>query len=600
LPIGKTGIGVLYRALWKYAAGARGTLVLAMALLFAAQLTMLAVPYVAGRAINVLQLQGAAGLGEAALWLGSILALTLASWTVHGPGRLLERNVSLHLRQAMSSDLVGRLVQLPLSWHESQHSGATAHRVQQSVNALAGFTESQYIYLSSLVRLFGPVIALWILEPVVGAAALAGLAVIAVATTTFDRRMVELAHIENDAERRYASTLLDSLGNVTTLFALRQARAVVALMQQRLVQVFEPLRRSIVINELKWFSVDLSSRALSCVLVAVFAWLVTRAQPAAGSQVVLLGSLYMVWEYAQQAGSVVTAIASHFQAFARLQADYSSADVIRDTPVAAHLAPSSTRSPRWRTLEVSGLTFRHPSSRAADPTLRDVCLTLAAGKRYALIGPSGSGKSTLLRILSGLYVADEPGLVVDGRSVRDPMEAARLLRLGSTLVPQDAEVYEGTLAENLGLCESLEGLPTREEYPTALAVAQTGAFVSATPEGLASRVVERGANWSGGQRARIALARGVLAARGSPLILLDEPTASLDALTEAAVYDALFAAFPDACIVSSVHRMNLLPRFDGIVLMQAGNVIAQGSLESLERDSPEFRQLLAASDPAAG
>jgi len=585
----------LYRALWQYAEGARGTLLAAMALLLGAQLVVLGIPYAAGRALNILQLRGFAGLGEAATWLGAILGLTLASWMLHGPGRLLERNVSLQLRQKLSGALVERLVQLPLSWHESQHSGATTHRVQQSVNALAGFAESQYVYLSSLVRLVGPVVALTLLQPWVGMAALAGLAAIALATTSADRRMMALAHVENDAERRYASTLLDSLGNVTTLFALRQARAVVKLMQQRLQEVFEPLKRSIVINEVKWFTVEMSSRALSCALVALFAWLASRSPTTgAAGQAVMLGSLYMVWEYAQQAGGVVTAIASHFQAFARLQADYSSADVIRDAPVARHLAPGDGHVETWKSLSLAGLHFRHPASREAAAGLADVSLTFESGKRYALIGPSGSGKSTLLRILSGLYVAEAGQLDIDGTRTTDVETAARTLRLASTLVPQDAEVYEGTLAENLGLCESLEGLPESGDFPRALSIAQTDGFIATTQEGLACRIVERGANWSGGQRARIALARGILAAKGSPLMLLDEPTASLDAVTEAAVYDALFDAFPASCIVSSVHRLHLLPRFDEVILMQAGRVVAQGAVTTLQRESAEFRGLVAA------
>ena len=91
-------------------------------------------------------------------------------------------------------------------------------------------------------------------------------------------------------------------------------------------------KRSIVLNEAKWFTVDLSSRMLSCVLVGLFAWLATRPSAdgrAAGT--LLLGSVYMVWEYAQQASSVICSIASHFQTFARQNADYTSADYIRKT-----------------------------------------------------------------------------------------------------------------------------------------------------------------------------------------------------------------------------------------------------------------------------
>lgn len=593
-PIG--GILGLYRALWHFAAGARGKLVGALTCLFAAQVVMLAVPYVSARAINTLQLRGVAGMQDAALWLSGVVGLALISWALHGPGRLLEREVALRLRQQMSGELIERLVRLPLSWHESQHSGATAHRVQQSVNSMAGFAESQFTYLNSAVRLVGPIVALTVIQPLVGATAVVGFVVIALTTVGFDRKMVKLAHQENDAERRYASTILDSLSNATTLFALRQAKAVVALLQRRLLEVFEPVKRSIVINELKWFTVDIASRTFACILVALFAWLATRDSAAgAVQQTLLLGSVYMVWEYAQQAGGVVTAIAAHFQAFARLQADYASADIIRVAPETTHLVADTQQTPAaWRALEIGDLCFRHPASRQAELSLDRVAFTLQTGRRYALIGASGSGKSTLLRVLAGLYVADKAQLKTAAFNTASAEQAARFLRSVATLIPQDAEVFEGTLADNLALCESLLGPPDADQYPQALQTAQATDFVEATPAGLSSHITERGANWSGGQRSRIALARGVLAARGSQLVLLDEPTAALDAATEARVYESLFKYFGDACLVSSVHRMNLLNRFDEILLMQSGELIAQGSLSELLATSPEFQQLMTA------
>jgi ABC-type protease/lipase transport system fused ATPase/permease subunit len=98
----------------------------------------------------------------------------------------------------------------------------------------------------------------------------------------------------------------------------------------------------------------------------------------------------------------------------------------------------------------------------------------------------------------------------------------------------------------------------------------------------------------GGQRQRVALARGVLAANGSGLVPLDEPTAALDPATERRVYDNLFAAFPGACIVSSVHRLNLLDHFDEVLLMASGRLIAQGPPAELAQASEAFRTLRAA------
>ena len=591
------GILYLYKELWAQSAGQRRVLVLAVLLLIGAQCVLLAVPYLAGRAINALQLHGAAGMGDAGMWLMLVVLVTAGSWVLHGPGRILERNVALTVRRGISSGLVDKLFSLPLGWHEANHSAATAHRVQQSSHALTAFAQSQFIYLNSAIRLVGPVVALWWLQPVVGVAALIGLTVICASVLGFDRAMIRLARMENDAERHYAATLTDSLSNSTTLLALRQQRPIAALLERRLEAVFAPLRRAIVVNEAKWCTVDICSKALSCCLVATYAWLATKSGPSAtNAHALMLGSVYMVWEYASQAGGVVSALASHFQTFARQHADHASADPIRQAQASnASASPLTAAGQTWDRLELRELTFRHPAARDAEPTLDQVTLSLERGKKYALIGNSGSGKSPVLRVLAGLYEAQR--IVIDrthAPAIICPIEAARLMRNTTTLIPQDAEVLEATLAENLALCEALAGAPPRSSYARALDLALVSDFVASGEAGLDSTIAERGANWSGGQRARVALARGLLAAAGSTLVLLDEPTANLDPQTEAAVLDNLFAALGDACLVSSVHRLNLLDRFDEVLVMHDGRLVAQGRAAVLAAVSPDFRRLVSA------
>lgn len=593
------GIFYLYKHLWEQSHGRRAQLLGAVILLLTAQCVLLSVPYFAGRAINVLQASGASGIGQAGVWLSLVIAATALSWVFHGPGRLLERNVALEIRRRISGGLLQRLLTLPLSWHEANHSGVTAHRLQQSSSALSSFTQSQFIYLSSAVRLVGPMVALWLLQPYVGLSAIVGFVLICVSVIGFDRAMIRLAHRENDAERRYSAALLDALGNITSVFALRQARAITDLVQRRLEAIFAPMRRSIVLNEAKWCTVDICSKVLSCSLVALFAWLAVRHTGAsAGQTTLMLGSLYMVWEYASQAAGVISTFASNFQNFARQHADYGSADSIRDAAVKTGDAidPEVLRSssPDSEYYLVRDLVFSHPSARSERPTLNGVSLSLQQGRRYALIGGSGSGKSTLLRVLTGLYEADRVALDRrNGPAIVTPSAAAQMLRANVTLVPQDAEVIEGTLAENLALCATHAGAPTDTQYSGAMNTACVSDFIPADANGLNTAVVERGANWSGGQRARIALARGILAAADSNLVLFDEPTAALDSRTEARVYDNIFAALPNSCIVSSIHRLHLLDRFDEVIVMHEGRVVAQGPAALLAATSPDFRQLLA-------
>jgi ABC-type multidrug transport system fused ATPase/permease subunit len=587
------GVLHLYKELWSLIGGHRARFVGALVLLSCAQLVNLAVPYLSSRALNVLQMRGWSGLSDAGIWLILMMGVQASSWLLHGPGRLLERNVAMLVRRRMSGQLVARLCSLPLSWHESHHSAALAHRVQQSTQALCSFTESQYVYLDCAVRIVGPLAALALLQPLVGLAAALGFVALSVAVVAFDRVLMRLARQENDSERHYAATLVDVLGNAVSLLALRQGRGLAGLLARRLQAVFRPLGRSILVNEMKWCTVDIASNALSCALVALYAWLGSRTSAAGTHEPVLLGSMYMVWVYARESNSVITNIAVHFQNFARQNADHASADVIRAAaPEPAGPVTGAFRG--WQQLMMRDLVFRHKRPHGQGPALDNVTLSLTRGRRYALIGASGSGKSTLLRILAGLYTAEQVCVAREGVSLNTaPEELAAALRGCATLIPQDAEVLEGTLAENIALCESVSGPPSPDGFAAALEIARVTDFIEQGPAGLARPIAERAANWSGGQKSRIALARGVVAATGSDLVLLDEPTASLDALTEAQLLGNLFAYFRGSCLVCSVHRLNLLQRFDEVLVMSEGRLVAQGPVASLS--SPELEKLLAAS-----
>jgi ABC-type multidrug transport system fused ATPase/permease subunit len=124
-----------------------------------------------------------------------------------------------------------------------------------------------------------------------------------------------------------------------------------------------------------------------------------------------------------------------------------------------------------------------------------------------------------------------------------------------------------------------------------LNVTTFGEVTEKLPHGLMTDIRERGVNLSGGQKQRLALARGLIAARDSSLLLLDEPTSSVDLPTEAIVFDRLLAAFADTAIIASIHRLHLLPRFDYIGLMQDGEMIEQGSFIDLLAKRGAFYQL---------
>ena len=634
------GIGFLYRELWRFADGRRSTLMWAVLLLIGSQGFKLAVPALAGTALNTLQAQGLAGLSQAAQMVALVFLATLASWLMHGPGRILERNVALVVRQRVSTDLMERLYAAPLAWHETQHGVETAHRVQQTTRALYDFAQSQFIYLQSVVRLVGPVGALWLISPWVGVVAVVGYLVLAAIIVAFDKVMMRLAREENAADREYWASLSDGLVNVLSVLALRLQRGVLKLVETRLDAVFTPVRRAIVYNEGKWATVDLLNCVLWIVLLSLYVWLSMQGMVPAGPEVqaaadaaagaagsaasaaegsaegVRIGNLFMVYEYALQAGSVITGVAAHFQSLTRQKVDYTSGDEIRALPLPAEQAaavgsPEAAAIPEdWQQLKLSAVVFERKPADPSNPeavggSLTGIDLQLQRGKRYALVGPSGSGKTTLLRLLAGLYAPSAGQLQADGQGPLPAAALAPALRSVATLLPQDAELFGGTLRENLAMADAAGGNAEAAQrtgdshYARALETAQASAFVAKMPGGLDAKVTARGGNLSGGQRQRVAIARALVAAEASSLLLLDEPTSALDPSTEAALIESFFEARADATIVASIHRPSLLPKFDALIMVEAGRVVATGPLGTIHSDSPQLAAFLKQGEEAA-
>lgn len=584
------GIGALYRHMWEHADGARGWLLLSSAMLVASQLVKLLVPWCTAQAINTLQ-RGQAGAAGACLpWIAAIFGAYVVCWALHGPGRVIERTVAVRVRRSLTDALYRRLTDAPLSWHGGHHPAELAHRLSQSSHALTNFTQSQFIYLQNAVNLAGPLLALWWLSHPTGLAALGGLVSIAITIVFFDRAMVRLAQAENRAERSLSAAMLDCLSNITTVLSLRLQGATRRLLSRRLEAVVAPLRRGIVLTEWKWCAVDLLGVLLSWGLVAFFAWQ-QRSQGA-----VMLGGVFMVYQYAQQAGGVIGSLASNLQNFARIRTDFASAAPIWAVPPPQPLDVDARPLAGWRHIDLCELSYRHPAlpgRRAHDPApagLERLSLRLHAGERIALVGPSGSGKSTLLRLLAGFGQPSHGHVEIDGIAILGPAR----LRREATLIPQDAQVFEGSVRENIAF-----DLPHGDaEIFEAARIAQFDRVIRDLPSGLDSPVAQGGSNLSGGQRQRLCLARGILAVNDTSMLLLDEPTSALDPLAEAAVYEQLDHAFPRVCIVASVHRMTLLDRFDRVVLMAGGQIVDVGSVTELRARQALFREMLGTESPA--
>lgn len=261
--------------------------------------------------------------------------------------------------------------------------------------------------------------------------------------------------------------------------------------------------------------------------------------------------------------------------------------VLAETGELEHGAEALAHAPQGARLEVRRLGFAYDGSGAV---LDDVTFTIEPGRTVAVVGATASGKSTLVTLLFRLVDPDRGAVVLDGRDLR-ALAAGELARHAS-LVPQHAFLFDDTVRGNVALGAPLEDATIRE----ALRASQAEAFVAALPEGLETKLGERGASLSGGQRQRLALARALV--RRPRLLVLDDATSAVDPEVEARILAALREQATDATVLVVAYRKATIALADEVLFLADGRVADHGSHEELLARNPAYAEIVTAYERA--
>lgn len=312
---------------------------------------------------------------------------------------------------------------------------------------------------------------------------------------------------------------------------------------------------------------------------------------------VIIGFRLLKGGMAFQDGFTVLLLAPEFYLPLRLMGNYYHARMeaigagerifgILDTPITPRpVAPCPL--PACSPLRVcfEGVGFRYAPDSA--PAIEGVTLSLTTGERVALAGPSGAGKSTLAALLLGFALPEQGRVLVNGVDLAkcDPDEWRRLV----AWVPQRPHIFHGTVRDNIRLGRRAA---SDQDVLWAARLARCEEFIARLPQGLDTLIGEQGAGLSGGEARRIALARVFL--KDSPLIITDEPTAGLDARSEAMVREALNELARDRAVLSIAHRLATLEDSDRVVVMDKGRIVEQGGYEELKGAGGLFARMAAA------
>ena len=520
-----------------------------------AVLTALGVPSSPG---PLLLLAALGGLGLYGLTAATETGLVL-TWT-----RLGRRLVS-----TLAGELFAGLQRRSLAFHSRQPVGDTLSRVTGDSWCLWQFADQVVFAPAQALLSMGLMLFLMArLDP--------GLTLVAVAVAPFvvgsafivGKPLQRAARWKREVESRIAAHLQQTLSGLPVVQAFAQEEREQARFRQFTEDAVRAQQRGAVLSSLN----GLASGLVATLGAGAILWLGAR-QVRAGS--LSLGSLLVFLAYLASLQAQVKSFATMHAAWRTVSASLERVRSLLDASPDLPEAPGAPALPRVRgEVTLDQVTFRYGPDQS--PVLRGISFTAQPGQTIALVGATGAGKSTLVHLIPRFLDPTSGRVLVDGHDARNVNLAS--LRAQVAVVLQEPFLLPLTIAENIAC-----GRPgaARAEIESAARAANAHDFITRLPQGYDTKLGERGATVSGGERQRIAIARALL--KDAPILILDEPTSALDAANEALLLEALERLRAGRTTFLIAHRPGTVRHASRILVLHEGHIAESGTHDELMR-----------------
>jgi ATP-binding cassette subfamily B protein len=516
---------------------------------------------------------GALVIGWSVMRLGSAIAPQLRD-IVFGP-------VGQAAQRGAAAETFAHALSLSLDFHQSKRTGGLARTVDRGARAVDFLLRILVFNLAptALALVFAAAVLAKAYDWRFGATAVVTVVIYGVLTFAISNWRIGHRRVLNEADAAVSARAVDALLNYETVKAFgAEARAAADydLALRTYARASETANVSLaMLNIIQ--AVVMSAGLLVMTLLA-------GAEVAAGrmgpgditASILILTSLYQPLNILGFAYREIRQSTIDMEAMLALR---SQAPGIADAPDAIDLPAVGDH--RGGSVSFEGVSFRH-SARVEG--LRDVSFSARPGSTVAIVGPSGAGKSTLVKLALRLLDPQEGTVAIDGFDARTVTQAS--LRRAIALVPQDVALFNDTLESNIAF-----GRPGASEVEVwaAAEAAELGGFILGLPEGMQTKVGERGLKLSGGERQRVGLARALIA--NPRVLILDEATSSLDSRTEAAIQATLRRAKAGRTTLVVAHRLSTVADADEILVLKNGRIVERGGHAALVSAGGEYAAL---------
>lgn len=561
----------LFGYTWRYSVGTKKQVIVFILLSIIANLIWLLEPIIIGNVFNSIQFSADDPklLGFIIKNLLLLILITVGSWIFHGTSRIMEDKNAFLVRKNYKNEMFNKVMDLPASWHKYHHSGDTIDKINKASENLFNFNGRIFTITQGFTQLCGSIIILAYFDWRIALVAILFSVFVICSTLKFDQKLQKGYKKIFKAENYFASAIHDYISNIMTVITLRLKQRVVKEIDFRAMRKYNVFKKNVKLNELKWFSNDFY---ISIMLSGALIFSAYSSYKAEG--VIVIGSLFILYKYLSNIGNTFNNFAWIYSEIVRENTAVVSAEIINKEYDKLSVKKLYYLPKKWNKIQIKNLNFSYKTEDAEKGQVDNISLLIEKEKKIALIGESGYGKSTLFSLLRGLHNPDSVEVYCDNKKLKNNLEH---LYQHITLIPQEPEIFNATIKDNIAMGAQIN----KGELLETIRMARFDKVVSKLKNGLDTNVMEKGISLSGGEKQRLALARGLLRVSEGESLFLDEPTSSVDSQNEMAIYQNIFKKFRNKTIIATFHRLNLLQYFDYIYYFKDGKIIAQGKFAEL-------------------
>jgi ABC-type multidrug transport system fused ATPase/permease subunit len=472
----------------------------------------------------------------------------------------LEQRMGLDVR----SDLFRHVQRLSQAYHDGTRKGMLMYVVTQS-DSVGNVTVSVGPILASLATLVGMFVIAFKIDPQLALLSLAVVPFIYYSTGYYTKRIEPRLYYVRGLEGQALSIVYEAMAMVRVIVAFGREKHEYGRFRRQGEQAVSARIDLTVRQTLFSLAISVLTATGTALVLGFGGWHVLQKELTVGELLVVMSYIAAVYTPLQ---TITSTLASLQQEFINMRMVLDILDTppdIEEDPEAISMGHTSG------SLVLENVCFTY---KGREDTLEDISFSVGAGQRVGIVGPTGAGKSTLVSLLPRFYDTGEGRILLDGIPIQQlTLES---LRRQFSIVHQEPMLFSGTIADNIryGRLEA-----TEEEVIGAARAANAHTFISALPDGYETELGEGGPQLSGGERQRIAVARAFL--KDAPILILDEPTSSIDSDTESVILDALERLVLGRTTIMIAHRLGTLRGVDLILVMDHGRIVERGTHSEL-------------------